>query len=194
VDQTLTLDGEDIAHEPRLLLWQPGEDQDALVVENVSYPGLTHRRAVLFVKRQFFVIVDEALGDATGDLRAHFRLAPGPSVMDEGKLYARTNSPGDANILVQGMPADGVAMAQEDGWVSFTYGVREPRPAFCFRTDKGQDSVRFVTLMIPYRDNEPPKARVSIVGDPGPGAARLELDVTVQGGQSNLKSRIGYSL
>ena len=96
----------------------------------------------------------------------------------------------DANILVQGMPVDGVVMAREDGWVSFKYGVREPRPAFCFRTDKGKESVRFVTLLVPYRDNEPPAARVSIVGDPGPGAARLELDVTVNDEQH----RVGYSL
>ncbi len=75
VHQTLTLDNQISAYAPRLRLWKPGSDVDTLVVENASYPGLTHRRAVFFVHKKIFVIVDEALGEAVGNLDLHFQLA-----------------------------------------------------------------------------------------------------------------------
>jgi heparan-sulfate lyase len=48
-----------------------------LVVENQSYENLAHRRSVFFVDKRYFVIVDEAIGNATGDIDIHFQLAPG---------------------------------------------------------------------------------------------------------------------
>ena len=63
VHQTLTLGGEDSRYNPRLLLWQPGDDLDVLVVENGSYDNLTHRRTVFFVDKRYFVIVDDAIGN-----------------------------------------------------------------------------------------------------------------------------------
>jgi heparan-sulfate lyase len=77
VHQTLTLDGKNSKYDPRQLLWQPGDSLDILVVENESYENLTHRRAVFFVDKRYFVIVDEAFGSATGDVAIHFQLAPG---------------------------------------------------------------------------------------------------------------------
>ena len=50
VHQTLTLNGENSKYAPNLLLWQPGKELDILVVENVSYKNLTHRRFRVFCR------------------------------------------------------------------------------------------------------------------------------------------------
>ncbi len=80
VHQTLTLDGKNSAYAPQLLLWQPGDSLDILVVENKSYEGLVHRRSVFFVEKKYFVIVDDVIGPATGDVAIHFQLAPGEAI------------------------------------------------------------------------------------------------------------------
>lgn len=50
----------------KCLLSQSQAKADVVVTENQSYPDLTHRRAVYMVDKTFYVIVDEAYGDAAG--------------------------------------------------------------------------------------------------------------------------------
>jgi heparan-sulfate lyase len=189
VHQTLTLDGRDAAYAPKLLLWKPGADLDTLVVENGSYPDLVHRRAVFFVQKRFFVIVDEALGKAQGNAWLHFQLAPGEAVIDERSLSARTGFPEGTNLLVQAMAQEGLSLVKEEGQVSFEYGKKQPRPAFRFELAKGQKPLRFVTVLVPH-EGPAPAVRASLVGRPEPGADALELDVEVD----DAKTRVGYEL
>jgi len=192
VHQTLTLGGKNSAYAAKLLLWKPGDDLDTLVVENRSYKSLTHRRAVLFVKKKFFVIVDEALGDGAGEVDLHFQLAPCKPVVSKGTPSFRTAFEKGANVLIRGMKQQGVKLEEEEGWVSYKYGKRQRRPAFRFALAKGAGTpgVRFVTLVVPYDAARPPATEVSIVGTPKPGARRVALDVRVGG----LRERIAYDL
>ncbi len=48
VHQTITLNGENTAYDPELLLWQPAGNLDKLVVENAGYPDLTHNHFIEF--------------------------------------------------------------------------------------------------------------------------------------------------
>lgn len=189
VHQTLTLDGRDTAYAPKLLQWKPGKDLDVLVVENAGYPNFTHRRAVLFVAKTYFVFIDEALGEATGNAWLHFQFAPGEAVFDEKGCSARTAFKDGANLLVQALAQDGVKRVKEDGQVSFAYGKKEPRPAFRFELAKGKAPLRFVTVLAPY-EGEPPAVAVKLVGSPEPGAVGVEVDVEVNG----VKTRVGYAL
>ena len=190
VHQTLTLDGRDIAYAPRLRLWKPGEELDTLVVENTSYEGFVHRRAVLFVRKAFFVLIDEALGDAAGNAMLHFQLAPGDAVFDEARPSVRTDFD-RANLLIHGLPQPDLAVEKERGQVSFKYGTREDRPAFRYQLPKPEGvGVRFVTVLVPYEDADPPVVSVELVGDPPPGASRVELDIRV----GDISERVGYDL
>lgn len=192
VHQTLTLDGRDSQTAPKLLLWRPGADLDTLVVENGSYKNLAHRRAALFVRKKFFVLVDEALGSAAGDVDLHFQLAPGEAVLDKAAQSGRTAFLEGGNVLVRGLAQEGIALEEEEGQVSFKYGTKEPRTAFRFRLKKMADAkgVRFVTLLVPYEGAEPLAASVALVGEPKVGAARIELDVEV----GDIRARVGYDL
>lgn len=179
VHQTLTLNGENSAYAPRHLLWKPGKRDDILVVENGSYEGLTHRRAVIFVDKKYFVIVDEAIGATTGDVDIHFQLAPGDAVFDSTNFSVRSNFSEGWNVHVRTNPQHGLTMAEEEGWVSFEYTKKEPRPAFRYRIRKpSQDGVRFVTVVVPYEGAVPPDIKVDLPGNPAIGSSRMALKVS----------------
>ena len=160
VHQTLTLDGKDAAQAPSLLAWEPGADLDVLAVENRSYKSLTHRRTVLFVNKSFFLVVDDAMGPAAGDVFLHFQLAPTNAVYEADTFSVRTDFAEGMNLLIRSFPQHEMSLVEEEGRVSFRYGKRQPRPAFRFQIAKtaDQESVRFVTLLIPY-EGAPPEAR-----------------------------------
>lgn len=191
VHQTLTLNGANSAYSPKLLLWKPGKDLDLLVVENESYPGLIHRRALFFVDKKFFVIVDDAFGNATGDVDLHFQLAPGRATFDKEKFVVNTDFDSGWNVLVQSNAQKGMELQEEKGQVSFVYTKKESRPAFRFRKEKGmnQPGVRFVTVVAPYVGLIP-KICVRVIGRPVVGASHVELEVKADG----ILRRIRYDL
>jgi heparan-sulfate lyase len=190
VHQTLTLNGENSKYAPKLLLWQPGENLDILVVENQSYENLTHRRSVFFVDKEYFVIVDEAIGNATGDVDIHFQLAPGGgvAVFNRDSFSARSNFKEGWNVLVQTTSQPGLELHEEEGWVSFLYTKKEPRPAFCYRLKKPaeKEKLHFVTLVIPY-EKEVPEIKIahSVIE-----AGKVEIEVFENGKEKV----IGYKL
>lgn len=188
VHQTLTLNGENSKYAPKLILWQPGEQTDILVVENQSYDNLTHRRSVFFVGKEYFVIVDEATGGATGDVDIHFQLAPGAAIFNRDNFSVLSDFKEDWNVLVQTNTQPGLQLMEEEGQVSFLYTKMEPRPAFCYRLEKGtnQEKIRFVTIVAPF-ENEIPNIKIEAVND---GLSDLFIEINENG----KRNRIGYSL
>ncbi len=193
VHQTLTLNGENSKYAPNLLLWKPGKTNDILVVENQSYGNLKHRRSVFFVDKKYFIVVDEAIGSATGDVDVHFQLAPGAgdAVSNRDKFSVHSNFSEGWNVLVQTFPQAGLELSEEEGQVSFLYTKKEPRPAFRYRIAKTQEdiNVRFVTLVAPY-DKKLPDIKFRIVDHPDIGSSTLKLEIQENG----KKKQIGYSL
>jgi len=189
VHQTLTLDGKNTVYAPKLLLWQPGDDLDVLVVENAGYPELTHRRAVFFVDKEYFVLVDEAYGKGTGDVALHFQFAPGEAVFDAGTQTARTAFQEGWNVLVRNVMPGEATLVEEEGQVSYLYTKKEPRPAFCFSVPKTNETgVRFVTIVVPYAKN-PPNVKVTLQGNPFIGSNKVDLTITTNG----TSRQIGYA-
>jgi len=191
VHQTLTLNGVNSSYAPKLLLWKPGNDLDVLVVENRSYPTLTHRRSVFFVDKKFFVIVDDAIGEQAGDVDIHFQLAPGRATIEQNKFSVHTDFNGGWNVLVQATAQKGMKLEEEKGQVSFIYTKKEPRPAFRFRKIKNaKDSgTRFVTIVAPY-SGAIPKISAKIIGHPKIGTSHLELEVITNG----IRRTINYDI
>ncbi len=191
IHQTLTLNGENSKYSPKLLLWEPGEELDKLVVENASYDELTHRRAVFFIDNRYFVIVDEAIGTAAGDIGLHFQLAPTEADFDYANLAVKTTYQDGWNVLVRTEKQEGLKLLEEEGQVSFEYTKKEPRPAFGYhiRKEAGLSGLRFVTMVVPY-ENEIPKVKIKVIGDTQPGSSTFHLEIT-----ENKKTRtIGYTL
>ncbi|MBK8506270.1 MAG: alginate lyase family protein [Saprospiraceae bacterium] len=190
VHQTLTLNGVNTEYAPRLLQWTPGDSLDVLVVENMSYENLIHRRAVFFIDKRYFVIVDEAHGNAVGDIGLHFQLAPGAAVYDHKNLSVSSNFEEGWNVMIKTKNQHGLILEQEEGQVSFIYTKKEPRPAFRYRINKdAEKSIRFVTVVVPF-NAESPNLEINVVGDPEPGALQLQLEIIEEGSKKN----IGYYL
>jgi len=158
--QTLTLDGRDTGIDGRHLLWHTEADLTALVVENGSYERLVHRRSVWFVDHRFFVVLDEAIGDATGQLDLHFQFAPGEVVFDVNHLRAHTLFE-DANVLVAAADGARWTLEEEEGWFGWEYGYRTPRQAFRFGHD-GAAPASFLTVVAPYRGTTPPAVQAAV--------------------------------
>ena len=180
VHQTLTLDGRDIADDARDLMWvSEGADTDVLVVENGSYPGLIHRRSVWFVDRRFFVLLDEAIGVAPGQLDLHFQFAPGDVSIDSGGNRAFTMFE-DANVLVQAAAGSPASMVEETGWFAWEYGYRTPRKAFRFALDSHAPTV-FGTVVAPYRGTRTPTVSAELPAGIQAGDDRVEMTVSESG-------------
>jgi heparan-sulfate lyase len=191
VHQTLTLDGQNSRYAPRLVLWKPGDNLDILVVENESYPGFIHRRSVFFVDKSYFVIVDEAKSEKTGDVDIHFQLAPGDAVFNIEKQMVRSDFKDGWNVMVQSFDQDGMKPEKEEGQVSFRYTKKEPRPAFRYRIRKTEPgkTVRFATLVIPYQ-GETPSTEIKKFDFAGPSEKSLSIEIL----KDNKIRTISYTL
>lgn len=193
VHQTLTMNGENSKYAPKSVLWKPGKINDILVVENQSYENLKHRRSVFFVDKKYFIVVDEAIGTASGDVDIHFQLAPGAGVAVSNcdNFSVHSNFPEGWNVLVQTLPQQGLEMADEEGQVSFLYTKKEPRPAVRYRINKSDpnSNVRFITLVAPY-EKDKPNVKIRVIEEPKAGSSNLKLEIDENG----TKKQIGYSL
>lgn len=154
VHNTLTLNNENLkTRESRLLKWEPGEQIDAVAVETPGYPGLTHRRTVWFVDDSFYVIADEAYGDATGDVAIHYNLLRSEPVEDLKKCAVSTDFDDNNNLTLRVFGAD--KSERVEGWASPAYREKYERPAYEFTTPKtGVAPVRFITVIYPTDDNK----------------------------------------
>jgi heparan-sulfate lyase len=191
VHQTLTLNGENSAYDPELLLWEPGEKLDLLVVENQSYDDLKHRRSLFFVDKRYFIIIDEAIGEGAGDVGLHFQLAPGKAIFNDKKMTVSSGFDEGWNVMIETKKQKGLRLVEEQGQVSFEYTKKMPRPAFGYHVEKNadQNGVRFVTLVAPYQDQKP-RVSFKVLGKTGPGSPNIQIEI-LEDGQKEL---IGYSL
>lgn len=148
---TLTLDGRTLeTTDSRTLLWQPEGNVQALVTENQSYKGLKHRRSVFFVDGSYFVIVDEALGDATGKVNLNFQLPEGKEEIDCARNTARSLLDGNSNYQLRCFGPKDMVTEVAGGWVSRQYKEKQPRTHLSFNASKnGRKPVRFVTVIVP---------------------------------------------
>lgn len=181
VHNTLTLDNKNFkTRESKLLKWDSSPEGDLTVVETPGYDGLTHRRAVFFVDKKFFVIADEAYGDAAGDVAIHYQLLPCDPLENTVKQAVSTAFADGNNITMRVFGAD--KMEAEEGWMSPAYRVKHSRPAYAFRSDKKAGKpVRFITVIYPTDAANPATHNISASYKGKHAANGAALEVTIDG-------------
>lgn len=154
VHNTLTLDSKNLeTTESKTLKWQPEGDVQILVTENPHYAGLKHRRTVFFVDGKYFVIVDEAVGDARGTVNLNYNLCEGQVNIDKKTNTLTSAFDGKSNVKLQCFSEKPVSLKEKEGWRSKSYRQREPRTAVSFDVDKkSPEAVRYITVIYPTDD------------------------------------------
>lgn len=189
VHNTLTLDDRTLEKTQSVCKYWDGEGSvQTLVTENPGYTGLTHRRTVFFVDNSYFVLVDEAYGDATGKVNLHYQLAEGKVELDPKTMTAVTDYSGNSNVKLQCFGEKPLTMKEEEGWYSTTYRERKERTALSFNTDKNtQDASRFITVIYPFADRSEAPALSAAFKNKSFSPSAVEVEIKVNGKKQLLK-------
>lgn len=173
---TMRVDGRDQAEpngpfswrrRPRVTVheWRSNAEHDFIDAEHDGYAGLTHRRRVMFVKPDYWFVVDDltvarpdgaASTAGTHRVELGFQFAP-MQVETERQGWALARTPGGSTLWVGVFASSTVRsdvktgeLAPIRGWVSPDYGQRTAAP---FLVYAGEAALpwRSVTLLMPSR-------------------------------------------
>ncbi|MCX8053612.1 MAG: heparinase II/III-family protein, partial [Armatimonadetes bacterium] len=159
----LLVDELDMNHPaPTLKAWHVTPVMD--VVENAYselYPGVEHRRAVVFARPDYYVLFDRATSTDKHVYGINFWLTPPAVTIDErnGRVY--TNEPEGSNLLLQAIVRDGITISQRNGTLVLDGKERSDIPVVTFRLS-GRSRAEFATLLYPFQRAVAPRVvRVS---------------------------------
>lgn len=126
----LLIDGEEqIRSDPKVLSWIVTEGADFAVGEIADEErGLRHRRSVMFVKPDYWVVVDHVFGDGEHDITRLFHFPLVEVASDAAS--ARTSFRDGNNILVAAV--DGSRLEMRKGWVPTGGATAEEAPVGAF--------------------------------------------------------------
>jgi hypothetical protein len=167
----------------RLRHWHSTDSLDFADAEHDAYRHLrdpvTHRRRVLFVRRMFWLVVDDLQGKNAHRIDLRFQFAP-MKVALEGDLWARAEGPQQKGLLIR--PFGSAAIRGEIsegrldppcGWVSPRYGERRSAPQVVYSIEATLP-VRVVTLLWPIDDPGASPPAVRLLGTDGRDGLLLE--------------------
>ena len=193
---TVTIDGRDQA-EPagpfswrskpcvHVREWRTNAECDLVDASHDAYSGITHRRRVLFVKPDYWVIVDDVMADlkvgtttgvvpgfspAQHQIDLGFQFAPMEVAIVRDR-WARAITPGGNTFWVGTFAASAMKARVKTGelgpirgWISTDYGQRMPAPHVVFSA-KTSLPWRSITLLIPQRGDRGSLPAVSALFD-----------------------------
>ena len=145
------------------LLTRTSASEDLVVTQNASYSDLTHRRAVYMLDKEFYVVVDEAFGNAAScEVNLSFHLCEGTVVTDDYSsscAYGVHTEFQDGNDMLLRTYSETVSgFVAETGTSSCSYKMNEAYDRTFYRVtvDKSSSSdvVRFITVICPSRSAE----------------------------------------
>lgn len=193
VHSTLTLNNENmIITKAEQNQWKTSKNLDILTYTNPSYTDLNHQRSILFIDQKYFLIIDKAIGKATGNLGVHFQLKEDSKpVFDKVNNKVYTTYADGNNLLIQSLNSDKVSLNEEEGKVSYSYAKETARPAFVFEKTKN-DAVtqQFISIVYPYDGNKTPEISIKPNKDNDFEKGNISLSITINGKKSEIKARL----
>jgi len=172
--------------------WETAKNLDVLTYTNPSYADLDHQRSILFIDQKYFVIIDKAIGKATGNLGVHFQLKEDSEpVFDKTKNSVYTTYADGNNLLIQSLNKDKIALNEDEGKVSYAYQKEIARPAFVFEKTKNDDKAQyFISVLYPYDGTKVPV--ISMKENKGNDFEKGNIDLTliIDGKKSDVKTNL----
>lgn len=187
--QTLTLDNGNLSNKAKVSEWETDKNLGVLSYTNPSYTNLTHQRTFLFVDQSYFIIIDRAIGTATGNLGIHYVLKEDSKpVFDQNKNSINTSYADGNNLLIQLLNKDKVTLKEEKSFVSYQYQQEVARPAFVFEKPKSDNNVQsFVSVLYPYQGNSVPDIKVTANAGQDLTAGKINMTININGKINTIK-------
>jgi hypothetical protein len=156
----LLIDGqEQLQSDPKVIAWSSTDVADFACGE-IFGNGLRHRRSVLFVKPDYWVIVDHVLGEGEHELTRLFHFPLG-EVLAEGTAV-RTAFAEGTNLIVQ--PVDDAQLEMLKGWVPTAGAEAKEAPVAAYVKRCALPAV-LITVLIPFeRPKEIPEVMPIAIG------------------------------
>jgi heparinase II/III-like protein len=164
---TLVVDGQDQANPVDFFKWRAAPEVrlehsastgllDYAVGVHSGYMRLLqpveHRRRIIFVKPEYWIISDELAGQGTHHLEFFFHFAPGVTIEQDDEGWLALKDGGRFRLVPAAPGVSFRVVAGEEspfqGWYSGDYGHREPAPALVGSIYATMPS-RFVWLLMP---------------------------------------------
>ncbi len=118
---------------------------------------VVHRRRVLFVKKRYWIVVDDLEGTQEHRVEIRFQFAPMEVTVDPS-LWARARGHRGRGLLIRAfaaVPLKAEILEGEEapiqGWVSPHYGQRRPAPVLTY-SNVTRLPLRIVTLLLPVEN------------------------------------------
>lgn len=190
VHNTLTLNNQNIETlKATTKQWQPKGDLQILVTENPSYKNLKHRRSIFFVEQRYFVIVDEAIGDAQGEVTLHYQLKDGKVNIDPQNFSITSLYEGTSNVKLQCFSPDNMKLEEEEGWYSVAYRQRTKRPAVAFKAfKKDKKTMRFITVIYPIKEKDDEPTILARFIDSAHNTDEIKIEIKLNGKKKYIKN------
>ena len=153
---TLSLGKQNIKKAEGKLLKSEEGATELVVFENQGYDNLKHRRAVFYVNKEFFVLVDEGIGSAEGTVNLSFNLCEGSStevVMDKEENGVHTAFSNDNNIIVRTFANKEITCSPFTGRIAYLVdGNYNDRQSYTIDMNKEpNETARYITVIIPVK-------------------------------------------
>ncbi len=140
----------------RVLAWESDEDFDYLCFEHDGYPGLVHKRHIVFINQEFLVIIDEVVSEKPERVSQFFHLHENLKVQVKGmQVFAEYVSEGPSLQIIP-LITDGLALETyrgisdpPQGWRCVGEGEKVPNGVIEY-WGLGA-AMRFVALLLPAK-------------------------------------------
>lgn len=192
--QTLTIDNKNIINDAKVMKWQPDGDLQQLSYINPSYKDLDHQRTFLFIDKAFFVIIDRAIGSATGNLGIHYNLKEdSKATLNASNNSIITNYNDGNNLLIQVLDKDKVSLKEESGFVSYQYQKETSRPAFVFEKNKNDTTTQgFISILYPYSGTTAPVVKITENAAHNLSKGIIDIILTIDNKTSIIKENLNF--
>ncbi|MGH9941671.1 MAG: heparinase II/III family protein, partial [Pyrinomonadaceae bacterium] len=144
---------------PRLLRWSAGPERDVAVAEHVGYERLrqpvTHRRAVVFDKRERYWLIEDELRGAAAEHVFRFRFHAAPEVearVRDDSIVELHRKATEARLLIVALDVRERAVL-EPAWSSRDYGDKRASQVACW-TLRARPPLAVAWALVPVRADE----------------------------------------
>jgi heparan-sulfate lyase len=192
--QTLTLDNQNITNNAKILEWRPDGNTQILSYSNPSYTNLNHERTFLFIDGTFFLIIDRAIGNATGNVAIRYNLKEDSKATSNSLDNSISTHYEDGNnLLIQSADKEKVALKEESSFVSYQYQKETPRPAFAFEKNKNNEQTQgFITLLLPFNGQKAPVVKIVENPEHNLSQGKIDLNISINGKERHIKKNLFY--